>query len=170
MKKITLILAALFMASYAVGADCDQTATLVPPGEDEFALVLNSKGVPAVQAVGFCEDSDYVIDTFILAKSAVDHLIHLYVHELIAKNKAKGAPAETVVWFRFGEDLSGCTNLLDAQPSGPCGQPGDFTRSVGTGSGLGGPGKATSQCGIYYSLCGHSKEIKYGTSKLPPNQ
>ena len=168
MKKITLFLAALFMAIYAARAECDNTA--VSANDDQFTLVLDSKGVPAVNVVGFCEASDYVIDTFVLAVSSEDKKTHLYLHELIAPNKAKGAPIGTG-WLRFNEDLSGCTELPYAKPHGSCDQPGDFTRSVGTGSGLGGPSKPTATCaGFEYRICGHRDQVKYDAISPPPNK
>ena len=165
MKKITLIFAGLLMVVCAARADCDKTA--VPADHDEFALVLDSQGVPVVKAVGFCEDLAYVIDTFVLAVSSVDSKTHLYVHELIAPKKTKGAPAGAG-WKRFNEDLTGCTAISDAKPNGSCDQPGDFTRSVGTGSGLGGAGKAATCASFEYRICGHGSQVKYDT--VPPSK
>jgi hypothetical protein len=169
MKKIALVLAGLLIAVCTVRAECDNEAD--PADNDQFTLILNSKGVPAVGVVSFCEGPDYVIDTFVLAESSEDKKTHLYVHELVASNRAGGAPIEVAGWKRFKDDLSGCNEILDAQPFGPCKKPGDFTRSVGTGSGLTGTSTATATCaGFRYRICGHSDHVMYDTIISPPNK
>lgn len=154
MKRTTLILAGLFMAICASGSDCDKNkpGPVAVTNVSEAAIVSNSNKKPAVAVVGFWEDTEFVVDIFVLATDSTDNnKTHLYVHELIPPNDDQG-------WKEFVENFTGCYEI-QAAPKGSWGHEGDFTRSVSTGSGLI-PG-LTKAAPKSVNLCGHRKDIKY---------
>lgn len=104
-----------------------------------FTPVTDANGVQASVTVGFCEGSDYVVDIFCLATDS-SGATYLFVHELVQENANSGAfsPPTLFVdvpgWQKTNEDLKGW-NGIHIGTYTHCGQQGDFTRSVQTGSG-----------------------------------
>src|SRR5271157_2477795 len=136
MKKTVLILTGLLSAICAYGADCSNKAPEKVVDQNEYTIVSDSSNnMPAVAVVGFWEftkakKKEFVVDIFFLATDSNDNNnTHLYVHELIP-------PKEDWVLKRFPEDLTGCTKLPKFAINGTFESPGDYTRSVSTGSGF----------------------------------
>jgi hypothetical protein len=148
MKKTGLTLAGLLVAVCAFAKpDCTQKMSPAN-GPDEFAIVSDQNGKLARAAVAFCEDADYVVDIFYIGKSVKDGNDYYYIHELILNDpNAVGDGG----WYRMPKALDNSINEIVLKTNGDCYNPGDFTRSVSTGSGHlgGGTGK--------YIFCGHGK-------------
>ena len=140
MKKPLLVLIGLLLAIRTLEADCANSMTTVNDLSG-FTIVTNDKGAQANATVGFCEDSDYIIDIFYLATDNNSGATYLFVHELVLTNANSGAFSTSTQfvdvpgWQRTNEDLKGWKAIHIGQYN-RCGQHGDFTRSVRTGSGV----------------------------------
>lgn len=165
MKKTALILIVVLTTILASGADCDKLATNA--SASDFTVVTNGAN-PAVAVVAFCENSEFVINVFYLGIDSHDNNTHLFVHELILHERS--IKVEDAGWKRFGESLNGCKRIQYAVQNGSCDKEGDFTRRVGTGSGV--MGDKAPCVNFEYRICGHGNQVKYDTNSPvnPPPQ
>jgi hypothetical protein len=162
--KFPLILIPIFIATQTfAGNDCQ---TPVSSADGNFAMV---NATDDIELVSFCEPAnsgngtDYIIDFLMLGTE--NNQTKLFIHEFIATDP-KGS-FDNGQWYEVDKDLSG-DNLTGfrAQRKGGCKIPGDFTRSVNTGAGLGGTEKkankkhkrSTAGRSIEIDLCGHGKD------------
>jgi hypothetical protein len=182
MKKTTLILSALLTTISAwAGNDCStQMSVLHLKDLSKYTILTDKNGNTCVSTVAFCEGSDFVVDIIYVAGDANpssnnqdgSQAEYLIVHEFsqpVGEEFTRKARFTDLGWFISGSE-SGLAkrNVIWFYAYGPCSNPGDFTRSTGTGSGLFSlaklPSGGTNSGGSapYIKLCGHGKDFTTG--------
>ena len=166
-KAPPLIVTALFAATYALGNDC--TSMHLKSTTDTNFTIVQDNGRDDFEIVSFCEPAadghkDYVVDFLMLGVENAK--TYLFIHEFVATSTTAALIDEG--WFVLDDkDLTGADlTSFRATRKGTCKTPGDFTRSVNTGSGTGGDAKKKKKAHkgskgggtTEIDLCGHGKD------------